>query len=184
MLIHISPMYMRTMFLDSGSAIKKNYTYVKIVLDDALTKYVHQEGSFKSKRPTKHDMYTFLHITSSPCIKQPEGSHKEAYYALYHMLAYVRDKKNLMLPESLQPRAQKLAMIDDDNLRQHYRIQEQFAIIIFQDVIRTGGMFYTVELKPSNDEVDKRLLLQGDDRAFLLAGGGFRFVPDVGKLKC
>jgi hypothetical protein len=54
----------------------------------------------------------------------------------------------------------KLVMIDDDNLRgQFYRIQEQFATIIFQDVIRTGGMFYTAELKPSNDEVDKRLLL-------------------------
>jgi hypothetical protein len=45
-------------------------------------------------------------------------------------------------------------------------------------------MFYTAGVKPSNAEVDKRLLLQGDDRPFLLAGGGFRFVPDVGKLKC
>jgi hypothetical protein len=62
-------------------------------------------------------MYTFGHTTSFPCIKQPEGSHKEAYYTLYHMLAMVQDKKNLTLPESLQPWAQKLAMIDDDNLR-------------------------------------------------------------------
>jgi hypothetical protein len=108
-------MYMRTVFLDMGSAIKKNYTHVKIVLNDALTKYVHQGGSFKTKRTTKHDMYTFLHTTSFLCIKQPEGSHKQAYYALYHMMAYIRDKKNLMLPESLQPWAQKLAMIDDDN---------------------------------------------------------------------
>jgi hypothetical protein len=35
-----------------------------------------------------------------------------------------------------------------------------------------GGMFYTAELKPSNKEVDQRLLLQGDDRAFLLPGRG------------
>jgi hypothetical protein len=109
-------MYMRTLFLDSASAIKKNYMHVKIVLDDALTKYVHQGGSFKSKWPNKHGMYTFTHTTSFPCIKQPEGSHKEAYYALYHMLATVRDKKNLTLPDFLQPWAQKLAMIDDDNL--------------------------------------------------------------------
>jgi hypothetical protein len=130
-------------------------------------------------------MYTFLHTTLFPCIKQPEGSHKEAYYALYHILAMVGDQKNLTLPESLQPWAQKLAMIDDDNPRgQFYHIHEQFATIIFQDVIRKGGMFYTAELKPSNDEVDQRLLLQGDDRAFLLAGGGFRFVPDIGKPKC
>jgi hypothetical protein len=33
-------------------------------------------------------------------------------------------------------------------------------------------MFYTAALKPSNDDVDKRLLLQGNDRPFLLAGGG------------
>jgi hypothetical protein len=138
-------------------------------LDDALTKYVHQGGSFKSKRPTKHGMYTFAHTMLFSCIKQPEGSHKEAYYTLYHMLAMVRDKKNLTLPDSLQPWAQKLAMIYDDNLRgQFYRIQEQFATIIFQDVIRRGGMFYTAELKPSNEEVDQRLLLQGDDRTFLL----------------
>jgi hypothetical protein len=45
-------------------------------------------------------------------------------------------------------------------------------------------MFYTADLKLSNDKVDKRLLLQGHDRPFLLAGGGFRFVPDVGKSKC
>jgi hypothetical protein len=45
-------------------------------------------------------------------------------------------------------------------------------------------MVYTAALKLSNAEIDKRLLLQGDDRPFLLAGGGFRFVPDVGKPKC
>jgi hypothetical protein len=175
---------MRTLFLDSGSAIKKNYTHVKIVLDDALTKYVLQGGSFKSKRPPKHGLYSFAHTTSFPCVKQPEGSHREAYYALYHMLAMVRDKKNSTLPDSLQPWAEKLAMIDDDNLRgQFYRIQEQFATIIFQDVVRKGGMFYTAQLKPSNEEVDQRLLLQGDDRAFFLPGRGFRFVPDTGKQK-
>jgi hypothetical protein len=45
-------------------------------------------------------------------------------------------------------------------------------MIIFKDVIRKGGMFYTTAMKPSNAEIDKRPLLQGDDRPFLLAGGG------------
>jgi hypothetical protein len=44
-------------------------------------------------------------------------------------------------------------------------------------------MFYTAQLKPSNEEVDQRLLLQGDDRAFFLPGCGFHFVPDTGKQK-
>jgi hypothetical protein len=76
-------------------------------------------------------------------------------------------------------------MIQDKDLRaEFYHIQEQFAMIIYQDVIRRGGMFYTAAMKPSNAEIDERLLLQGDNRPFLLAGGGFRFVPDVGKPKC
>jgi hypothetical protein len=76
-------------------------------------------------------------------------------------------------------------MIQDKDLRaQFYRIQKQFAMIIYQDVVRKGGMFYTAAMKPSNAEIDKRLLLQGDDRSFLLAGGDIRFVPDVGKPKC
>jgi hypothetical protein len=33
-------------------------------------------------------------------------------------------------------------------------------------------------------QIDKRLLKQGNDRPFLLVGGGFRFVLDKGKSKC
>jgi hypothetical protein len=45
-------------------------------------------------------------------------------------------------------------------------------------------MFYTANLKPSNDEIDNRLLKQSDDMPFLLAGDGFHFVSDIGKPKC
>jgi hypothetical protein len=62
-------MHQRTVFLESSSAVKKNYTHVKIFLDHALTKYVRQGGSFKTKWLTKHDMYTFLHTTSFACIQ-------------------------------------------------------------------------------------------------------------------
>jgi hypothetical protein len=133
--------------------------------------------------PLKQGMHMFGHITVFPCVKQPKGSQKEAYYALYQMRAYVRDHHNLTLPISLKSWAEHLAMIQDNQLRaEFYRIQEQFATIIFQDIIRKGGMFYTAAMKPSNAKIDKRLLLQGDNRPFLLVGGGYRFVPDVGKL--
>jgi hypothetical protein len=172
-------------YLDSGSATKKNYTTIKVVLDEALTKYACLGGLLKTKRPLKQGMHTFIHTTSFPCDKQPKGSQKEAYYALYQMRAYVRDHHHLTLPNSLKSWAKHLAMIQDKDLRaEFYRIQEKFTIIIYQDVIRKGGLFYTAAMKPSNAEIDKRLLLQGDDRPFLLAGGGFRFVPDVGKPKC
>jgi hypothetical protein len=47
-------------------------------------------------------MHTFGHIMAFPCVKQPEGSQKEAYYALYQMRAYVCDHHNLTLPNSLK----------------------------------------------------------------------------------
>jgi hypothetical protein len=168
-----------------GQCNKKNYTTIKAVLDEALTKYARLGGLLKTKRPLKEGMHTFIHTTPFPCVKQPEDSQKEAYYALYQMRLYVRDHHNLTLLNSLKSWAEHLAMIQDKDLRaEYYRIQEQFAMIIYQDVIRKGGLFYTATMKPSNAEIDKRLLLQGADMPFLLAGGSFRFVPDVGKPKC
>jgi hypothetical protein len=56
------------------------------------------------------------------------------------MRAYVRDHRDLTVPKALQPLAQNLAMINDENLRaEFYRIQEQFATIIYQDVVKKGG---------------------------------------------
>jgi hypothetical protein len=88
--------------LDPGSARKKNYTTIKAVLDEALTKYARLGGLLKTKRPLKQGMYMFGHITAFPCVKQPVGSQKEAYYALYQMRAYVCDHHNLTLPNSLK----------------------------------------------------------------------------------
>jgi hypothetical protein len=45
-------------------------------------------------------------------------------------------------------------------------------------------MFYTADLKSSNAKIDNMLLKLGGDMVFLLPGGSFRFVPDVGKSKC
>jgi hypothetical protein len=119
-------------YLDTGNATKKNYTDIKVVLGDALIKYAREGVFIKTKRPLKHGMHTFIYKTSFACVKQPVGSQREAYYALYQMQAYVQDNQNLTLPNSLQPCAQQLAKINDENLRaEFYRIEEQFATIIF-----------------------------------------------------
>jgi hypothetical protein len=102
MLINISVRNAQCVYLDSGSATKKNYMTIKAILDEALTKYTRLGGLLKTRRPLKQGMHTFGHITVFPYVKQPEGSQKEAYYALYQMRAYVRDHHNLMLPNSLK----------------------------------------------------------------------------------
>jgi hypothetical protein len=90
------------MYLDSGSATKKNYMTIKAVLDEALTKYACLGGLLKTKWPLKQGMHMFIHTTLFPCVEQPKGSQKEAYYTLYQMWAYVRDYHNLTLPNSLK----------------------------------------------------------------------------------
>jgi hypothetical protein len=77
-LINISVRNAQCVYLDSGSATKKNYTTIKAVLDEALTMYARLGGLLKTKRPLKQAMHTFIHTTSFPCVKQPEGSQKEA----------------------------------------------------------------------------------------------------------
>ena len=77
-------------YFDSGRQSKKYYTNIKKVLDDALPGYAKSGGTFR--RPIlRYGKHVFTHVTTFPCVKQPPGSQKDAYYALHHMRAIVRD---------------------------------------------------------------------------------------------
>ena len=91
MLICFSPKHSHAVYLDSGSAKKKDYKYVMRVLDDALVGY--KEGGVKivKHKFSKHQsgVSVFNHVTQFPCVKQPTGSVRDAYYALHHMQTIV-----------------------------------------------------------------------------------------------
>ena len=77
-------------YFDSNHQSKKDYTNIKKVLDDALPGYARSGGTFK--RPVRrYGKHVFTHNTTFPCVKQPPGSQKDAYYALHHMRAIVRE---------------------------------------------------------------------------------------------
>jgi hypothetical protein len=122
----------------------------------------------------------FTHVTEFPCVKKPPGSQKDAYYAFHHMQAFVRDQQDLTLPDHLKQWAAGLAAIQDKDIRQDFfRIQGEFAGIIYQDVLRKTGEFYA-GIPPSNRDIDTMLQLQGDDgRTFMTMtiDGGFAHVP-------
>jgi hypothetical protein len=140
-LISFSPKHSHATYFDSGSATKKDYGNIKRVLDDALTGYASNGGSFKGPGKVKCGNHVFTHVTEFPCVKQPPDSQKEAYYALHHMRGFVRDQQQLTLPAHLQKWAQTLAKIQDSDLRQEfYRIQHQFAEIIHHDVCKRGAL--------------------------------------------
>ena len=77
-------------YLDPDRESNKDYTNIKKVLDEALAGYAKSGGTFK-KEVTKYGANVFIHLTKFACVKQPPGGQKDAYYALHHMQAFVRD---------------------------------------------------------------------------------------------
>ena len=155
------------MYFDSDRQSKKDYTNVKKVLDDDLPGYTKSGGTF-TRAVRKYGKHTLSHNMNFCCVKQPPGGQKDAYYALHHMRAIVRDHNHLLLPNSLKDWAARLSAIQDADLRQEFfRIQSDFADIIHQDVLHTSGQFY-LRYQPSNNEIDGTLQMQGDnDRDFM-----------------
>lgn len=125
-------------------------------------------------------MRLFTHNTGFPCVKQPPGSQKDAYYALHHMRAFLRDQQNLTLPSHLRQWAESLARIHDSDLRQEFfRIQQQFAGIIYDDVLTKTGHFFAGRIAKSNRDIDIMLQVQGDDRTFMtMTRDGFIHAPE------
>ena len=166
-------------YFDSDCQSKKDYTNIKKFLDDALPGYAKSRGTFR--RPIlRYGKHVFTHVTTFPCVKQPPGGQKDAYYALHHMRAVVRDHNQLLLPNSLKDWAARLSAIQDtDIIQEFFHIQSEFAEIIHQDVLRTSGQFF-LGYQPSNSEIDEMLQMQGDnDRDFMTitTDGGFIHAP-------
>uniref|UniRef100_A0ACD5YPA0 Uncharacterized protein n=1 Tax=Avena sativa TaxID=4498 RepID=A0ACD5YPA0_AVESA len=140
-LISLSPKHSHATYFDSGSLEKKKkYDKIKEVLDDALTGFASTEGTTFVRTKVKFGRHVFNHVTEFPCVKQPENSKKEAYYALHHMRVFLLDQQNSTLPDHLKQWAEAKAKITDSDIRQEmYRIQQQFGAIIFRDVMTSGG---------------------------------------------
>ena len=155
------------------------YTNVKKVRDEVLPGYVKSGGTF-TRAVCKYGKHVFAHNTTFFCVKQPPGGQKDAYYALHHMRAIVRDHHQLLLPSKLKDWAASVSAIQDADLRQEFfRIQSEFAEIIHQDVLRTSGQFY-LRNQPSNSDIDTMLQMQADnDRYFMTPtiDGGFIHAP-------
>ena len=166
-------------YLDPNCNSKINYTNVKKVLDDVLPAYAKSGGTF-TRAVRKYGKHMFAHNTTFCCVKQPPGGQKDAYYALHHMRAIVRDHHHLLLPDNLKDWAASLSAVQDADLRQEFfRIQSEFADIIHQDVLHTLGQFF-LRYQPSNSEIDGTLQMQADnarDFMTITKDGGFIHAP-------
>jgi len=166
-------------YFDPNRNSKIDYTNVKKVLDDVLPGYAKSGGTF-TRAVRKYGKHMFSHNTKFCCVKQPPGGHKDAYYALHHMRAIVRDHHHLLLPNNLKDGAASLSAIQDADIRQEFfRIQSEFADIIHQDVLHTSGQFF-LRNQLSNSDIDTMLQMQDDNaRSFMtpMIDGGFIHAP-------
>lgn len=165
-LIAFSPKDQHATYFDSGrNFVKKNYQSLIAVMNDAFTGYVAKGGPVNKKR-YKSKAGGFIHQCQFPSVTQRKNCPKDAYYAMLMMRSYIRDQNNLRLSSDLRPWAETLAKkYEEDVSEEFYRIQEEFCDIIHQDVCTRGGIFYGGNT-PSNVEVERRLIMQGDHRPF------------------
>ena len=97
-------------YFNSDRQSKKDYTNIKKVLDDVLPGYAKSGGTF-IRAVRKYGKHIFSHNTKFCYVKQPPGGQKDAYYALHHMRAIVRDHHHLLLLNNLKDWAASLAAI-------------------------------------------------------------------------
>jgi hypothetical protein len=152
------------LYLDSSSAIRKDFTRIKSVLDGALTTYVAHGGAPPETPHVNFGAHVFKHQMNFDCAKQPANSNKDAFYAIHHMKQYAHEVEQLTLPSDVVRWGERLSTTPDPTLRQaFFEIQEDIATIMHNGVNRLGGMFYGGN-QPANKAIDERLALQGDGR--------------------
>jgi hypothetical protein len=90
------------LYLDLGSADRrKDYTFIKGVLDDAINGFVEKAGPIK-KEVVRRGQLIFKHNMTFPCLKQLANSSRDCYYSIHHMREFVRDHHQILLSSSLQ----------------------------------------------------------------------------------
>ncbi|KAK1679082.1 hypothetical protein QYE76_039930 [Lolium multiflorum] len=169
-LIILDPKWSLAQYFDSSSTTtKKDYNRIRGVLDEAILGYSKNGGTFDKNgqyiRPDTKKI-GFKHVINFPCIKQPAGSIKEAFYVLHHLKGFVEDAEMMSLPPSKRDPIKMSGEINDDDLREDFhRIQVKLSEIILQDVSNASGLLHAARALPKRD-IEDRLHRQGDGRTW------------------
>jgi hypothetical protein len=169
-LIILCPKWSLAQYFDSSSTTtRKDYTRIRGVLDEAINGYAQNGGTFDKKGECirGNGKHGFKHVTEFPCIKQPVGSAKEAFYAIHHLKGFVREAEIMNQPARIREWSNKLAgEIDEADLREDFhRIQVKLSEIILEDVNKGGGSLHYPRGLCQRD-IQDRLHRQDDGRTW------------------
>ena len=178
-LIIFHPYHSHAIYLHSGREERKDYTDVKSTLDKALNGFIAEVGINKLRHEKKvKGCYVSNHVTNFPSLKQSSSDNgMEAWFAILHMRAIVKDQHDLLLPSGLQKKCNNIRDTTDAEVRAEFRaIQRTIGTILWRDVITSGGLFHH-KVMPSKKEIECRLEVNCDERTFNTLDGVRPFPP-------
>ena len=100
-------------YFDSHWHVKKDYTILKNVLDNALAGFRHRIGTKLEREFLRRGSLVFNHKTDFPCVTQPEDSPREAFFTIMFMREMVRDVVEVDLPDKMVQWRQNLCDTSD-----------------------------------------------------------------------
>ncbi|KAK1626962.1 hypothetical protein QYE76_001277 [Lolium multiflorum] len=103
---------------------------------------------------------------------KPENSTLDAFYVMHHLKGFVRDSQNLLLPSALRGWAEKLARINDDDLREDFHdTRVKLSHIIIQDVTTGGGPLNQGRARGTSNTASKRRVTRGQMPTYVVYKG-------------
>ncbi|KAK1643199.1 hypothetical protein QYE76_061004 [Lolium multiflorum] len=106
------------------------------ILLPVFPEHLRQKGEFV--RPDTKKL-GFKHVIDFPCIKQPAGSIKEAFYVLHHLKGFVEDAEMMSLPPSKRDPIKMSGEINDDDLREDFHRLQMTYYVVFEG--RVPGVY-------------------------------------------
>jgi hypothetical protein len=89
--------------------MKKEYTDIKRILNDALTGFANKTCPLKVERKMRGGL-ALTHTCNFPCLRHSSDENgMNASYAILQISEYVKDAQNVLLPEGLQKTFKNLA---------------------------------------------------------------------------
>ena len=173
-MVDLSAVYLNSGDRYEDKATRRDYTDIKIVLNNALNGYALKGGPIKKK--TYDESYKFSHRTYFPCIKQDSRSFMESWYLIYQMRWLLKFQRRGQFVGDINKWCQRLKEPTDYVIRDEFRyIQKMIARIIICDVLEKDGEFYFGFKPPPNAEIEQRIRCSGDYWLFNSLDGGNAF---------
>ncbi|KAK1630626.1 hypothetical protein QYE76_004941 [Lolium multiflorum] len=151
-------------------------------LDYNLVRLFALNLAMKIKRESTPDVAIadpyYMH-ESQLVLSAPENSTLEAFYVMHHLKGFVRDSQNLLLPSALRGWAEKLARINDDDLREDFHdTQVKLSHISFKTSSQGEGSYTRVEryARGTSNNASKRRVTGGQMPTYVVYKGQ---VPSV-----